>query len=470
MTIRKRGLMAIVIQAGLISVICVFAYLSFSTVLSKLRTIEIIDDFNISLLEMRKAEKNYFLYNDRQALQEVVEKGRERYEAAQSARIYIVQSMGEPAYEDLLKNLKVYVDTAQGLLSARPAAPEAQNRLRAVGHQITQFSESLLVQERKDVNRIINSSILRLIGSLAIIFLSQLIFWQYFSRDIMSELAKMQALITAVSQGRFHEVAVQTTEAGDEISLAVKAIHDMAQKLEKREVELLQAKKLASLGVLISGVAHELGNPLNNIAMLGQTYLSLYDMLGDDDKKNYVSDVLNQAERIRKIIQNLLDFSRQKKPELEPANLGEIVAKSLELVSNQLKISNVKVHLDIPAPLPPVNVDWSQIEQVLVNLYINAIQAMPEGGDLFVDLSHDPADNTVILKVRDTGTGIKREILANIFDPFFTTKGTKGTGLGLSVTYGIIKEHHGEISVESPEGQGTTFFITLPGYPETKGN
>jgi two-component system NtrC family sensor kinase len=470
MTIRKRGLMAIVIQAGLISVICVFAYLSFSTVLSKLRTIEIIDDFNISLLEMRKAEKNYFLYNDRQALQEVVEKGRERYEAALSARIYIVQSMGQPGYEDLLKNLKVYVDTAQGLLSARPAAPEAQNRLRAVGHQITQFSESLLVQERKDVNRIINSSILRLIGSLAIIFLSQLIFWQYFSRDIMSELAKMQALITAVSQGRFHEVAVQTTEAGDEISLAVKAIHDMAQKLEKREVELLQAKKLASLGVLISGVAHELGNPLNNIAMLGQTYLSLYDMLGDDDKKNYVSDVLNQAERIRKIIQNLLDFSRQKKPELEPANLGEIVAKSLELVSNQLKISNVKVHLDIPAPLPPVNVDWSQIEQVLVNLYINAIQAMPEGGDLFVDLSHDPADNTVILKVRDTGTGIKREILANIFDPFFTTKGTKGTGLGLSVTYGIIKEHHGEISVESPEGQGTTFFITLPGYPETKGN
>ena len=470
MTIRKRGLMAIVIQAGLISVICVFAYLSFSTVLSKLRTIEIIDDFNISLLEMRKSEKNYFLYNDRQALQEVVEKGRERYEAAQSARIYIVQSLGQPAYEDLLKNLKVYVDTAQGLLSARPAAPEAQNRLRAVGHQITQFSESLLVQERKDVNRIINNSILRLIGSLAIIFLSQLIFWQYFSRDIMSELAKMQTLITAVSQGRFHEVAVQTTEAGDEISLAVKAIYDMAQKLEKREVELLQAKKLASLGVLISGVAHELGNPLNNIAMLGQTYLSLYDMLGDDDKKNYVSDVLNQAERIRKIIQNLLDFSRQKKPELEPANLGEIVAKSLELVSNQLKISNVKVHLNIPAPLPPVNVDWSQIEQVLVNLYINAIQAMPEGGDLFVDLSPNPADNAVILKVRDTGTGIKPEILANIFDPFFTTKGTKGTGLGLSVTYGIIKEHYGEISVESPEGQGTTFYITLPGYPETKGN
>ena len=469
MTIRKRGLLAIIIQACLISVICIFAYFSFSSVLSKLRTIEIIDDLNIYLLEMRKAEKNYLLYNDREALQEVVAKGQERYKAAEAEQFLIVQSLGQTTYNDLLKNLRRYTDSAQSLLAGRHVTLEAQSQLRAIGHEVTAFSESLLVRERRAVNQSLNNSILRLIGSLVVIFLSQLIFWQYFSRFIIAELGEMQGLITMVSQGRIHEVAMKSAEAGDEIEAAIKAIHDMAQKLEKREAELLQAKKLASLGVLISGVAHELGNPLNNIAMVGQAYLSVYDMLGDEEKKNYISDVLNQVERIRKIIQNLLDFSRQKRPEMEVTDPKGMVAKSLELVSNQLKISNVKVHPTLPDGIPPVNVDVSQIEQVLVNLYINAIQAMPDGGDLFIDLSQDRADNGVILKVRDTGTGIKEEILANIFDPFFTTKGTKGTGLGLSVTYGIIKEHHGEISVKSKEGKGTTFTIKLPLYQEEKG-
>ncbi len=151
------------------------------------------------------------------------------------------------------------------------------------------------------------------------------------------------------------------------------------------------------------------------------------------------------------------------------ADPGEIVKKSLELVSNQLKISNVKVHASFPASLPPVNVDVSQIEQVLVNLYVNAVQAMPDGGDLFIDLSHNQADNAIILEVKDTGIGIEEEVLPNIFDPFFTTKGTKGTGLGLSVTYGIIQEHYGEISVKSREGEGTTFTIKLPCYQGKEG-
>ncbi len=312
MTIRRRGLLAISIQAFMISVICIFAYLSFSSVLTKLRTIEIIDDLNIGLLEMRKAEKNYFLYNDREALPELVKIGRERYKAAETERFYIIKSLGKPTFEDLLKNLKGYADAAQGLLAGGPPTPEAQNRLRAIGHEATTFSESLLVRERRAVNNSLNMNIFKLIVALAIIFLSQLVFWQYFSHFIIAELAKMLRLIKLVSQGRFHEVVEKTTVPGDEIRTAIKAIHDMAQKLETREAELLQAKKLASLGVLISGVAHELGNPLNNIVIMAQTYLSLNDFLGEEEKKNYMSDVLNQGQRIKKIIQNLLDFSRQK--------------------------------------------------------------------------------------------------------------------------------------------------------------
>ena len=138
-----------------------------------------------------------------------------------------------------------------------------------------------------------------LIVSLGVIFIIQVVLWQYFFRFIIEEITIMEHMIKMVSEGRFHEVAVRTISPHNEIEIAVKAISDMARELEKREEEMLQAGKLASLGVLISGVAHELGNPLNNISLMAQTYLSVYDMLGDEEKKNFMGDVYTQTERIQ---------------------------------------------------------------------------------------------------------------------------------------------------------------------------
>jgi two-component system NtrC family sensor kinase len=150
--------------------------------------------------------------------------------------------------------------------------------------------------------------------------------------------------------------------------------------------------------------------------------------------------------------------------------IGEIVQRSIGLVGNNLKISKVKHHVSIAENLPTVLVDAAQIEQVLINLFINAIQAMPEGGDLFIEVFAEPPGGWVMVKIRDTGTGINPEVLPNIFDPFFTTKSTKGTGLGLSVSYGIIRQHRGEISVESEVGRGTTFTIKIPSTTKSKGD
>ena len=350
------------------------------------------------------------------------------------------------------------------ITSSAPETPpqDFEGNFRTLGQELTSLSEQLLRQERGSVSHTINNNVVMLIASLGIIFIIQLILWQYFFSLIIEELNIMDRMIKKVSEGRFHEVAVQTISPHNEIEIAIKAISDMARKLEKREDDVLQAGKLASLGVLISGVAHELGNPLNNISLMAQTYLSVYDMLGDEEKKTFMGDVYNQTERIRKIVENLLDFSRQKKQELQEVNLKDIVELSLTLVSNHLKLAKVKQHVDMPDHLPKVHVDSSQIEQVLINLFINAIQAMPEGGDLFVKGGYDPKSDHLILEVRDTGIGIQKDILPNIFDPFFTTKSTKGTGLGLSVSYGIIRQHHGDIAVESKEGQGTKFIIKLP--------
>jgi len=469
MTIRKRIIIAALLQAILICVICTFVYISFNTVLRRLQTIEIIDDLNISLLEMRKAEKNYFLYKDPDALKELVRLGEERVEVLAASRPLVsrsLQNSGMKSYDELFRLLKGYLAASRQVTATKVAPPDFETAVRNLGHQLTTISQSLLKKERENVSYIIHTTVLMLIVSLGVFLVIQIILWQYFFRFIIQEITILEKMIKKVSEGRLHEVAIKSISPHNEIETAIKAISDMARKLEKREEELLQSGKLASLGVLISGVAHELGNPLNNVSMIAQAYLSLYDLLGDEEKKNYMGDIFLQSERIKRIVENLLDFSRQKKPELKECQVQDIVQRSLGLVSNHLMISNVKSHLSIDQNLPPVLVDPPQIEQVLVNLFINAIQAMPEGGDLFIE-GH-PQDGLILLKIRDTGTGIDKEILPYIFDPFFTTKSTKGTGLGLSVSYGIIKQHHGDISVESRRGKGTTFIIKLPAW-EPKG-
>ena len=387
MTIKQRIIIAVVLQAIMICVIGVFVYFSFENVLSKLRSIEIIDDVNIALLEMRKAEKNYFLYKDLNALKELAKLGEEKHETIVSSKSWVVpilQEQGRRNYDRLLETFKEYLALANNVISTRTPPLDFERKFRTLGQELTSLSEQLLRQERGSVSRTINNNVLMLIASLGIIFIIQLILWQYFFSLIIEELNIMDRMIKKVSEGRFHEVAVQTISPHNEIEIAIKAISDMARKLEKREDDVLQAGKLASLGVLISGVAHELGNPLNNISLMAQTYLSVYDMLGDEEKKTFMGDVYNQTERIRKIVENLLDFSRQKKQELQEVDLKEIVELSLSLVTNHLKLAKVKQHVDVPDHLPKVHVDSSQIEQVLINLFINAIQAMPEGGDLFV--------------------------------------------------------------------------------------
>ena len=469
LTIRQRTIIAAVSQAVLICIIGAFVYFSFRTIVSKLRGIEIIDDLNISVLEMRMAEKNFFLYKDNSAINELVYLGEEEYKGIQREKMYISSSLGEKTYNELEAMIKQYVELANSIKMTPEVTAEQETTFRSVGHQLTRLFELLLKRERTNVNYIINTGVFTLIGSLGFLLLFQLIMWRYFSRLIIQELAAMEPLITKVSEGRFHEVAVTRITPHNEVGIAIQAIADMARELEKREGELLQSEKLASLGVLTSGVVHELGNPLNNISLMAQTYLSLYDMLGAEEKKTFMGDILNQSERIRKIMQNLLDFSRQKQQELEEHDAGSLVEISIGLVINHMKLADVDLHKDIVPDLPPVFVDAPQIEQVLINLFVNAIQAMPGGGDIFVEVSHDRESDAVLIKVRDTGKGIPKDVLPYVFDPFFSTKGTKGTGLGLSVSYGILRQNKGEITVESQEGQGTTFTVKLPCHSQLEG-
>jgi signal transduction histidine kinase len=247
------------------------------------------------------------------------------------------------------------------------------------------------------------------------------------------------------------------------------AINSMCEELKTGHEQLIQSRKLASLGTLTAGVAHELGNPLNNISMTAQTYLEVYDHLSNESRVDYMKTVYEESERIRRIVQDLLDFSRTKEKDFIVCDINQSVKNSLKLVQNTLNVSGIETVLQLHDDLPCVFIDENKIGEVLVNLLSNAIHAMAGGDKVTLRTDVIPSRDRVIIEIQDTGRGIPAEFLEHIFDPFFSTKGTEGTGLGLSISYGIIKKHKGTITVKSNPGIGTTFTIELPVHKKKEG-
>jgi len=177
---------------------------------------------------------------------------------------------------------------------------------------------------------------------------------------------------------------------------------------------------------------------------------------------SFIQDILVQAERASDIVKGLLDFSRSERPELEPISIVAVIDDTLKLVRNQLMLSGIQVDKDVSPDIPPISGDRKSLQQVFLNLFINAIQAMPDGGHLIIRVWSDRGQ-WLHVDVTDTGQGINSEHLPHIFDPFYTTKEVgRGTGLGLSVTYGIIEKHGGHIEAHSKTGEGATFAMVLP--------
>jgi PAS domain S-box-containing protein len=237
----------------------------------------------------------------------------------------------------------------------------------------------------------------------------------------------------------------------------VASILDITER-KRLEMRLRQAERLAELGTLASGMAHEIGTPMNVI--LGRAEY-LLQRTADEGMKKGLATIVTQVERITKVMNQLLTFARRKPSERRAVDLGEIVDDSLEMFQERIAHSRVTIEKTIESSLPPVCADRDQLIQVLINLVMNSLHAMPEGGRLGLSLDRENRD--VRLGVSDTGHGMPEEIRSKVFEPFFTTKDFgKGTGLGLTVVKGIVEEHGGTISVESAVDKGTTFWVRLP--------
>ncbi len=241
-------------------------------------------------------------------------------------------------------------------------------------------------------------------------------------------------------------------------------VHELEAQIAQLQQQLYQAQKLTALGELASTVTHE----FNNVLMTIVNYAKLGMRQRDDEARDKAFEkILAAGNRAAKITNGVLGFARNRAPGFEPTDLARVVDDTMLLLERELTKYRVKVDCYL-VPVPPALANGNQIQQVLLNLLINARQAMPNGGRITVRLSHDADAGTVDLMVRDAGTGIPADKLPHIFEPFFTTKsgpdasGKGGTGLGLSMCRGIIEAHHGKIRVESTPGKGTAFTLKLP--------
>jgi signal transduction histidine kinase len=241
-------------------------------------------------------------------------------------------------------------------------------------------------------------------------------------------------------------------------------IEDLRRRIVTLEQQLLQAQKLTALGELVSTTTHEFNNVLTTIINYAKLGLRHKD---DASRQKAFEKILAGGERAAKITNSVLGMARNRSNSLEPTDLAEIVHETLVLLEREFSKYRIRLELQIHS-VPPVIANGNQIQQVLLNLLINARQAMTTGGQVTLKLEHDTASDMVDLVVRDTGSGIPAEKLTSIFDPFFTTKrgpdetGKGGTGLGLSCCRQIIEAHRGRIRVESTVGKGTSFTLKLP--------
>ncbi|MFG0263085.1 MAG: sensor histidine kinase [Novipirellula sp. JB048] len=272
-------------------------------------------------------------------------------------------------------------------------------------------------------------------------------------------LGKLIAQVNLIGEGRLDQSPVLSSH--DELGRLALAISQMSHRLSDQRETIRHTDRLGTIGTLAAGVAHELGTPLNVVS--GRAGLIASGKLSDEEILTSARTIKSESERMTAIIRQLLDFARQHPSPHESIDLAEVLSRTCDLMRPLARKSNVELDLQLSEHALIIGGDAGQMQQVLTNLIHNAIGAMPDGGTVDVSADIDETKQQLWIEVRDTGNGIPAEHLSHVFEPFYTTKDVgEGTGLGLSIAYGIVREHGGEIKVDSIPGKGTAFRIHFP--------
>ena len=517
MSLKKKIALGFFLSALIIAILAVSQYLDFIEIKKEIRFLEITDTIRSKSLQLRRHEKNFFLYPLKAAeelqaihnyLEEIEALLRDSRKADRNGALsHLEEHMREyrrlfNEIESAITSLSLqFASLRSSNLSYRKFSPLVEltlrehpletarflkevwylpeghplitglgkvdaeiNALRKSGEDILVHSKELDKIAREKVERTIHLSQIAILIFFPLFFVTGIGTLFFISRNVVTRLNLLINVVEKTGKGDYERLPVPLQK--DEVGVLIGKFNDMEDQLARREdelnrtnKELLQSKKLAAIGTLASGVAHELNNPLNNIYISAQVLEKEVSDSCSPMVTETLVDILSQTVRVKRIVGDLLDFARGREPVFKEVELKELIMGAYKFVSTAANTEGVNLSIDTGPDTLTLSADPEQLERIFINIFTNAIDAMSGAGDLSVRVLKN--GEAITVKISDTGKGIPAEVIDKVFEPFYTTK-DKGTGLGLAIVFNIIKKHGGEIIVESKEGKGTTFTITLP--------
>ncbi|MFO7556688.1 MAG: HAMP domain-containing sensor histidine kinase [Desulfobacterales bacterium] len=463
-SIRGKIFLAFVIFIGISALIWVRSYYSQYVLNQKIQIIERKYDLLNTILEARRYEKNYFLSFDKRNIIESLNYVRQAEDILRSILTQYSKYTLAKNLDQRINELVTYKESLGDLLRLQQEGHLVvpQDTIEIIGTQgriLTSELEKIVTKESQFIRDLIGK--LKTIHLLALIpvFILSVSIALFLIFNVNRPLKTIENAITKIASGDFNNIPEIKT--GDEFESLVTSLNNMINELNKRSKQLVQAQKLASLGRLTSGVAHELNNPLNNISTSIQILIEELEENDLEYKKELLVGAEKEVERGKEIVRSLLEFARERTLTLKQANFKDLVNSSIHQIKSQIP-ANIHLNIEVPEDIQ-ATLGSQRIERVLINLIANAVHAMKNGGEISIKAKKEFDRDGFSFQVTDTGEGIPQNIITKIFDPFFTTKEVgKGSGLGLSIIYGIMEQHDGSISVSSEVGKGTTFTCFLP--------
>jgi len=467
-------------MAALVVGLSLFTFMELRLIEGKINAGTRVTEFFNTTLEIRRFEKNYFLYRQEADFRENMG----YIEKAQALIAQHGQDFNELTAPSGIAHLKSNLLNYRLLMEKyAPHAhiSQAQNeqleaRIRSIGREIVNDGERISNSERKVLQTSLDRARTFLFGYIALLALAMVAIGRTLSKMVVRPLRHMESCIIGLSDGKLEKMEIDSNE--HEIVSITHAFNHMIEELEQRQQCITRSEKLASMGTLLSGVAHELNNPLSNISSSCQI---LQEEIGQADSsfhREMLDQIDDQTNRARNIVRSLLDFARDREFKQTDIELDKLIAESIRFSKGKIS-PNVTIICDIPEKIF-ITADKQRLQQAFLNLLQNSLDAMDDRGEIRIRavkhfVSASPKDaiafhgkceqhlEVVDIEIKDTGMGIAEDVQPRIFDPFFTTKDVgKGSGLGLSIVHDIIEQHFGCITVTSASGHGTTFSIRLP--------
>lgn len=428
----------------------------------KIYMVERFDDLLNNVLELRRYEKNIIFYKDAVSFEEAMVYLQKVEDNSTSLNDEIVSIIGTDQFLTFKRNLEKYKKVLDAIVANGSDGNQLQEeRLRAEGKSLVDFTQLLIQKKRARIGQTLKRVLIIPLASIGFLIVLAFVIFRFLTRGILKPLLLLEDATEKVARESFRPIDYGKDNQ-DEIARLIASFNKMVAELDSRQEQLVQSRKLASIGTFTSGIAHELNNPLNNISITAESLkLNHADILSNEIGE-MIDDIMIQADRASQVVKNLLEFSRTQRSGLKNLDILTVLDRTVNLVKNQLSVGNVRIEKRFPTDIPAVRGKQQDLQQAFVNILLNAMQAMPDGGTITIRVGSGPA-GFLQIDMSDTGEGIKHEALEHIFDPFYTTKESgQGTGLGLSIVYSIVRTHGGYIEAKSEIGSGTTFSIFLP--------